>query len=87
MQNPFAGLVIKSVLLCYATWGSVVVFDLISCETKRPGECEPQRSELRGAATTIPGTLLAWMAESPINGKVIAKRTNRIAKNPEDEIS
>jgi hypothetical protein len=68
VDHPFAGLVIRSVLVCYAAWGSVVVFDLVACESKRPGNCEPQRAELRGAATAIPGTLLAWLADSPMTG-------------------
>lgn len=79
MDHPFASLIIRSVLVCYATWGSVVIVDLVACETKRPGTCEPQRAELRGAATAIPGTLLAWLAESPISGG--SSQTRRVARN------
>lgn len=79
VDHPFAGLVIRSVLVCYAAWGSVVVVDLVACETKRPGTCEPQRSELRGAATAIPGTLLAWLADSPVSGS--SSQSRRAARN------
>ena len=86
VDHPFAGLVIRSVLVCYAAWGSVVIFDLASCETKRPGNCEPQRSELRGAAMAIPGTLLAWLADSPASGRPSAgRKTTRSTKPSEDE--
>lgn len=88
MDHPFAGLIIRSVLVCYAVWGSVVIVDLVTCETKRPGTCEPQRSELRGAATAIPGTLLAWLAESPISGGASGgRRTARNARPTTDENS
>jgi len=66
--HPLARLIIRSVLVCYATWGAVVIGDLAICESKRPGQCENQRSEIRGAATTIPATLLAWLADSPVTG-------------------
>lgn len=65
MNSPFATLVIRSVIACYAVWGGVVIYDLASCEARKPGQCEPQRSELRGAMTTISSTLLAWLADSP----------------------
>lgn len=76
MTHPFAGLVIRSVLFVYAIWGSVVVYDLVLCENKRAGQCEPQRSELRNVATTIPATLLAWLADSPMTGKESQSRTS-----------
>lgn len=69
VNHPFAGLIIKSVITCYAVWGGVTIYDLAACESKRPGQCEPQRAELRGAMTTIPGTLLAWLADSPFSGR------------------
>ena len=65
MQNQFAPILLRAVLVCYAVWGGVVVFDLVQCERTRPGNCEPQRAEIRGAAASIPATLLAWLAESP----------------------
>lgn len=68
MGHPLAGLIIKAVLACYAMWGVVVIGDLGICESRRPGQCDAQRSEIRGAATTIPATLLAWLADSPITG-------------------
>lgn len=87
MSHPFAGLIIRSVLLCYSVWGGVAVYDLMQCESKRPGQCEPQRSELRGAATSIPATLLAWLADSPVGAKPIpktgpARPTNTGRKEP-----
>jgi hypothetical protein len=86
VDHPFAGLIIRSVLVCYAAWGSVVIVDLVACESKRPGTCDPQRSEIRGAATAIPGTLLAWLAESPIGGgSSQARRTTRNARPTTDE--
>lgn len=86
LGNPFAGLVIRSILVCYAVWGSVVVADLVNCEARRPGTCEPQRSEMRGAAAAIPATLLAWLAESPVGpGSVFGKKPGRTIKLPQDE--
>jgi len=75
LDHPFAGTIIRAVLVCYATWGTVVIADLANCEVKKPGACEPQRSELRGVATSIPGTLLAWLADSPLSGKPVSTRT------------
>lgn len=80
VAQQFASLVIRSVIGCYAVWGTVVIADLANCEAKRPGECEAQRAELRGAATTIPATLLAWLADSPITPSGIAQKL--IARKP-----
>lgn len=79
VKDNFANLIIRSVITCYAVWGAVVVSDLASCEARRPGQCEPQRSELRGAATTIPATLLAWLTDSPITaaGSIAQKLIGR----------
>lgn len=74
MKEQFASIVVRSVITCYAVWGSVVVLDLVGCEARTPGRCEPQRSELRGAATTIPATLLAWLTDSPITPGAIAQK-------------
>lgn len=76
VNHPFAGLIIRSVITCYAVWSGVTIYDLAACESKRPGQCEPQRAELRGAMTTIPGTLLAWLADSPFSGKTQEKPAN-----------
>jgi hypothetical protein len=71
LDHPFAGIIIRSVLVCYGTWGVVAIGDLVGCEMRRAGQCEAQRSEIRGAATAIPATLLAWLADSPVSGKPI----------------
>jgi hypothetical protein len=70
----FGNLIIRSVIACYAVWGVVAIADLAACESRRPGQCEAQRSELRGAATTIPATLLAWLADSPVSATGIAQK-------------
>lgn len=67
-SHPFAGLVIRSVLTAYAIWGAVIIADLFLCIHAAENNCEPQRSEVRGAAASIPATLLAWLADSPVNG-------------------
>lgn len=87
VKDRFANLIIRSVITCYAVWGAVVVSDLASCEARRPGQCEPQRSELRGAATTIPATLLAWLADSPISatGSIAQKLIGRKPRQQSDE--
>lgn len=87
VKDNFANLIIRSVITCYAVWGAVVVSDLASCEARRPGQCEPQRSELRGAATTIPATLLAWLADSPIAaaGGIAQKLIGRKPRQQSDE--
>lgn len=79
MTHPFAGLIIKSVITCYAVWSGVAIYDLAACESKRPGQCEMQRAELRGAMTTIPGTLLAWLADSPFSGRLPEKLASTAA--------
>jgi hypothetical protein len=86
MKDQFSSLVVRSVIGTYAIWGTVVVLDLANCEARRPGQCEPQRSELRGAATTIPATLLAWLADSPvsING-ITQKLTARKPRQQSEE--
>jgi hypothetical protein len=79
MAGQFANLIIRSVIACYAVWGTTVIVDLAACEARRPGECNSQRAELRGAATTIPATLLAWLADSPVSsaGAIAQKLTAR----------
>jgi hypothetical protein len=67
-DHPFAGLVIRSVLAGYAIWGAVVIADLFLCLSSSQPVCETQRAEVRGAAASIPATLLAWLADSPVNG-------------------
>lgn len=85
-DHPFANLVIKAVIVCFGIWGSVVVADLAGCEAKTPGKCEAQRSEVRNAATAIPSTLLAWLADSPLTGKTTAAKVSR-TRPKEDEQS
>jgi hypothetical protein len=68
-DHPFAGLVIRSVLVAYAIWGGVTIADLFLCLRTAKQTCEPQRAEVRGAAASIPATLLAWLADSPIGGR------------------
>jgi hypothetical protein len=82
----FANLIIRSVIACYAVWGTVVIADLAACEARRPGECDSQRAELRGAATTIPATLLAWLADSPVSaaGGIVQKLTSRKTRQQSD---
>jgi hypothetical protein len=65
-KENYSQLIIRSVIVFYSVWLSVLVFDLISCTFKNSNTCDQQRSELRGAATAIPATLLAWLADSPI---------------------
>lgn len=72
-MHPFASLVIRSVLTCYAVWGTTLVVDLAVCETRSPGRCAAQRTELSGATKTIPATLLAWLADSPLKDKYSSK--------------
>jgi hypothetical protein len=65
--HPCAALIIRSVLVCYAVWGAALLADLTHClSTGR--QCDAQRQELKGAATLVPATLLAWLAESPFPG-------------------
>jgi hypothetical protein len=85
LEHPFASVIIRAVLVTYAVWGAVAVIDLGVCEAKRPGQCEASRSELRGAATTIPGTLLAWLADSPLNGKTTSYKTSNRSRSKTDE--
>ena len=72
MGSAFASLIIRSVLVCYGVWGLVLITDLALCESRKPGTCDAQRAEVRGAATTIPATLLAWMADSPVSPHGVA---------------
>lgn len=72
----FANLIIRSVLTCYGVWGAVLVGDLAICEYRRPGQCDTQRAAIGGAATAIPATLLAWLADSPLQGEP-KQRTNQ----------
>lgn len=67
-DHPFAGLIIRSVLVAYAIWGGVIVTDLFLCLRFSQASCESQRAEVRGAAASIPATLLAWLADSPVVG-------------------
>jgi hypothetical protein len=69
LEHPFAAIIIKSVIGCYVVWGTAIVVDLGVCEYRKSGNCQEQRSELRNAATTIPATLLAWLADSPLGSK------------------
>lgn len=66
-MQPCSGLIIRAVLACYGIWVAALVVDLASCMAQRR-DCTDQRAELRGAATAIPATLLAWLNESPLRG-------------------
>ena len=83
MVTQFASLIMRSVVSCYAIWGTVVVTDFAACEARRPGQCDTQRAELRGVATTIPSTLLAWLADSPVsaNSGQVSQRKPRQLSN------
>lgn len=82
MDHPFAGIIIRAVLACYAVWGAVTITDLAACERRTPGRCEPQRAEVRSVATAIPATLLAWLADSPITGKATAAPRQSASRTP-----
>lgn len=86
INHPFAGLVVKAVLVCYATWGVVIVSDLASCEARTPGKCESQRTVITTAASTIPATLFAWISDSPMTpGGAIKAATGRIPRRKTEE--
>lgn len=86
MGDPLAGLIIRSILVCYAAWGSVSIIDLANCESKRPGTCESQRAELRGAVASIPATLLAWLTDSPARARLeFNRKIGRTTKTPQDD--
>lgn len=68
-KQNYSQLVIRSVIVFYGIWLSVLVIDLVSCSAKSVKACDEQRAELRGAATAIPATLLAWLADSPMQVK------------------
>lgn len=68
-KQNYSQLIIRSVIVFYSIWLSVLVIDLVSCSTKSDESCDEQRAELRGAATAIPATLLAWLADSPMQTK------------------
>lgn len=82
LEHPFAATIIRSVIGCYIVWGLAIVADLGVCEYRKPGSCQEQRSELRSAATTIPATLLAWLADSPLTGKAGPSATAKSGRAP-----
>ena len=65
-KENYSQLIIRSIIVFYSIWLSVLVLDLLACTLNKSNSCDEQRSELRGAATAIPATLLAWLADSPI---------------------
>lgn len=66
MPNPFARLLIRAVLVVYG-WQLVTITAAIAvCEGRTPSRCEVQWARAEGAASSIPATLLAWIADSPI---------------------
>jgi hypothetical protein len=68
-KYQYINLIIRSILVFYVTWIFVLVADLTHCVVTSKPSCESQRSELRGAASLIPATLLAWLADSPVQMK------------------
>ena len=61
----FVTTIIRTVITLYAVWMTVLIIDFLLCTKKGDTNCEAARAELRGAAMSIPATLLAWLAESP----------------------
>ena len=54
-KQNYSQLIIRSVIVFYSIWLSVLVIDLVSCSTKSDESCDEQRA-----------TLLAWLADSPL---------------------
>lgn len=65
----FVNTIIRTVITLYAVWMAVLIIDFLSCTNAGKTNCEAERAELRGAAMSIPATLLAWLAESPSQAK------------------
>lgn len=68
-KENYSRLIIRSVIVFYSVWLTVLVADLVTCSTKSQDSCDEQRAEVRGAATVIPATLLAWLTDSPMQNR------------------
>ena len=66
LHHPISALLIRAVLVVYLWQMLLITAGLVRCETQRPGTCDAQWAEARGAAGSIPATLLAWLTDSPL---------------------
>jgi hypothetical protein len=83
-DHPYAGIIVRFVLLVFSVTTATAVYDVISCERRSPGNCEAQRAVLAETSTRVPSVLFAWLADSPTSGQPSAPRTKAIRKKPED---
>lgn len=56
--------IIRAVVGFYASGIGLFAGDLVSCEMRRPGECDNSRGRLEGAVTAAPAALLAILVKS-----------------------
>jgi hypothetical protein len=68
-KHQYINMIIRSILALYAIWTATLIAELGYCTYKTPTQCETQRAELGRAVTIIPTTLLAWLADSPVQMK------------------
>ena len=83
-DHPYAGIIVRFVLLIFSVVTATAVYDVISCERSSPGNCEAQRAVLAETSTRVPSVLFAWLADSPMSGKSNAPKTATARKKPED---
>lgn len=56
--------IIRWIVAFYASGIGLFAGDLVSCEMRRPGECDNSRGRLEGAVTAAPAALLAILVKS-----------------------
>jgi hypothetical protein len=56
--------IIRAVVGFYASGIGLFAGDLLTCEMRKPGECDNSRGRLEGAVTAAPAALLAILIKS-----------------------
>lgn len=56
--------IIRAVVGFYASGIGIFAGDLLSCELRRPGECDNSRGRLEGSVSAAPAALLAVLIKS-----------------------
>ncbi len=68
LKGGVGSMIIRVVLGCYITWGTVITGDLVACRTKvgwADQGCQAQVEELKSVFSTITVGLMGWLSDKP----------------------
>jgi len=74
MEHPFAGMVIRFVLVVYTVTIATSVYDVVRCSATASNACIAERAALIEVSNQVPMVLFAWLADSPLSGRGSEKK-------------